>query len=81
MYLNNYFYSAVITTNTSTQGQPVKNTTTANVLKPPSNQKSQILVQKPVSQGPPQIVTLLKTSQGMTVTVRIRVDMNCLILM
>ncbi|CAH1394375.1 unnamed protein product [Nezara viridula] len=58
----------VITTNTATQGQPVKNTTTANVLKPTSNQKSQILVQKPVSQGPPQIVTLLKTSQGMTVT-------------
>ena len=56
--------------NASNQGQVVKTTTPAtNVLKPSAAQKSQILVQKPTSQVPPQIVTLLKTSQGMTVTV------------
>uniref|UniRef100_A0A023F048 Putative host cell transcription factor hcfc1 n=1 Tax=Triatoma infestans TaxID=30076 RepID=A0A023F048_TRIIF len=35
------------------------------IIKPPAAPKSQILVQKPGSQG--QIVTLVKTSQGMTV--------------
>ncbi|XP_074000111.1 host cell factor isoform X3 [Rhodnius prolixus] len=44
---------------------PASSPPARGIIKTPTTPKSQILVQKPVSQG--QIVTLVKTSQGMTV--------------
>ncbi|XP_014256745.1 host cell factor 1 isoform X2 [Cimex lectularius] len=39
----------------------------SSLIRTSTGSKSQILVQKPPTQGPTQIVTLVKTSQGMTV--------------